>query len=322
MVASRNNRFTDPVLRAVATTLAGHLRQAGSVLVGYSGGLDSTVLLHAANQLAVGGSYRIAARHVHHGLSSHADAWAESCVRFCLTLGIPLDVVRVNIPNFDEEGPEATARRLRHAALANHPADWILLAHHADDQAETLLHNLFRGTGLRGAAAMPEANGRLLRPLLTLPRSDLLAYAHARRLSWIEDESNVDQRYTRNFLRGRVLPIVADRFPQVSHQLAAAARRFGEAESLLDQLALFDIGERLPQFPIPLQLFRDLPDARARNLLRALLGWQRVQAPDERRLTEFVRQLRMARSDRHPRIELSRYTLWCESGGLHFEHQV
>jgi tRNA(Ile)-lysidine synthase len=150
----------------------------------------------------------------------------------------------------------------------------------------------------------------------------LWAYAQARHLSWIEDESNADQRYTRNFLRGRVLPIIADRFPKSCHQLAAAARRFGEAESLLEQLAMVDLGERSPHFPVPLQLFRDLPEDRARNLLRALLGWQRVQSPDERRLTEFVRQLRTARSDRKPVVAVGAYTLRCESGLLHFEAGV
>lgn len=319
MADSRNNPSTEPVLRAVASTLSRHVKHAGSLVVGYSGGMDSTVLLDAVHFLGGSSGYPVAARHVHHGLSVHADAWEESCVRFCRNLGVPLDVVRIHIPGSSMEGQEGAARRLRHGALADHPAEWILLAHHADDQAETLLHNLLRGSGLRGAAAMPESNGRLLRPLLTLPRSDLRAYAHARHLSWIEDESNADHRYTRNFLRGRVMPIVAARFPKVSHQLAAAARRFGEAESLLDQLAMVDLGERPPNFPVPVQLFRDLPEPRARNMLRALLGWQRVQPPDERRLTEFVRQLRTARNDRKPRITLGAYTLRCESGLLHFE---
>ncbi len=322
MVASRNNQFTEPVLRAVESTLSAHVEQAGSVLVGYSGGLDSTVLLNAVHELTAGSDCRVSARHVHHGLSSNADAWAEFCVQSCQALGVPIDVVQVSVTNLNGVGLEAAARRLRQGALADHPADRILLAHHADDQAETLLHNLFRGTGLRGAAAMPERNGRLLRPLLALPRSDLLAYARARQLSWIEDESNADARHTRNFLRTRVLPIIADRYPQVGHRLAAAARRFGEAESLLDQLARLDLGQRPAQFPLSLSLFQDLPEARARNLLRALLGWQGVQPPDERRLVEFVRQVRTARSDRHPRIELGGYVLWCQSGGLHFENKA
>ncbi len=292
------------------------------MVVGYSGGLDSTVLLHAASNLSDDGGFRISALHIHHGLSSNADAWAESCARFCKTVGVALKVVRVAVPARSGEGLEAAARRVRHDALAEHPADWVVLAHHADDQAETLLHNLVRGTGLRGAAAMPEANGRMLRPLLSLPRSALLAYAESAGLDWVEDESNADQRYTRNFLRGRVLPILAERFPQAGLQLAAAARRFGEAEYLLDDLALLDLGDSPPLFPVPLRVFRDLSDARARNLLRALLGWQKVQPPDERRLKEFVRQLQTAGNDRYPRIDLDGYSLWREAGGLCFAHRT
>lgn len=308
-------------MRAVAACLSRHVAPAATVVVGFSGGLDSTVLLHAASRLAREAGFRISARHVHHGLSPNADAWAESCERFCAAWGIPLAVVRVDVPAPGGEGLEAAARKVRHKAFADDPADWVLLAHHADDQAETLLHNLLRGTGLRGAAAMAEANGRLLRPLLPLPRSALLAYANSQDLTWVQDESNADQRYTRNFLRSRVLPMFTERFPLASVQLAAAARRFGEAESLLDDLAGLDLGASPPRFPLPLHVFRDLPDARARNLLRALLGWHKVQPPDEPRLKEFVRQLRTAGNDRHPRIDLGSYSLWCEAGSLRFNRQ-
>ena len=218
------------------------------------------------------------------------------------------------------KGIEAAARGVRHKALADHPADWILLAHHADDQAETVLHNLLRGTGVRGAAAMPESRGRVLRPLLGLSRDVLLGYAQSNRLVWIEDESNSDRRYTRNFLRHQILPLIAARFPRAGEQLAAAASRFSEVDSLLEDLASLDLQDNSPEFPLPLRLFRELPDARARNLLRAMLAWHMVQPPDERRLNEFVRQLQTAGNDRHPRIDLARYTLWCEAGRLHFKN--
>jgi tRNA(Ile)-lysidine synthase len=207
---------------------------------------------------------------------------------------------------------------VRHEALANHAADWILLAHHADDQAETVLHNLLRGAGVRGAAAMPESRARILRPLLSLSRRVLEEYARACQLKWIEDESNCDIRYTRNFLRREVLPIICSRFPGASEQLAAAASRFSEASLLLDELAACDLHHASSEFPLPLRLFRELSDARARNLLRAMLSWRQVQAPDERRLVEFVRQLRTAGTDRHPRIDLEGYSLWCEGGKLCF----
>lgn len=306
-------------MQAVAACLSRYAKARQSVVVGFSGGLDSTVLLHAAGRLAKDAALELSALHVHHGLNPNADAWADSCAQVCQELNIPMATHRVVVPTGTGEGVEAAARQVRHKALAGYSAKWILLAHHADDQAETVLHNLLRGAGVRGAAAMPESRGRVLRPLLGLSRDELLAYAHAHRLVWIEDDSNADRRYTRNFLRHEVLPLIASRFSKASEQLAAAAGRFGEAASLLDDLASFDLGGNRPVFPLPLSLFRDLPGARARNLLRAMLTWHQVQPPDERRLTEFVRQLQTAGTDRHPRIDLARYSLWCEAGGLNFK---
>jgi len=319
MADSRNKPSTEPVLQAVAACLFRYAKARDSVVVGLSGGLDSTVLLHAASCLAGAADLQLSALHVHHGLNINADVWADSCAHICQVLNIPLTVLRVDVPLSTGEGPEAAARRVRHKALADQSAKWILLAHHADDQAETILHNLLRGAGVRGAAAMPESRGRVLRPLLGLARDELLAYARARRLVWIEDDSNADRRYTRNFLRHEILPLIASRFSKASEQLAAAAGRFGEAASLLDDLASVDLGGCRPEFPLPLTLFRNLPEPRARNLLRAMLTWHQVQPPDARRLTEFVRQLHTAGTDRHPRIDLGPYSLWCEAGRLCFK---
>lgn len=306
-------------MQAVAACLSRYAETSDSVVVGFSGGLDSTVLLHAASCLVRDAALELSALHVHHGLSPNADVWADSCAQVCRQFDVPLTIHRVVVPLNTGEGIEAAARHIRHKVLADHSANWILLAHHADDQAETVLHNLLRGAGVRGAAAMPESRGRVLRPLLGLARDELFAYARAHRLAWTEDDSNTDRRYTRNFLRHEVLPAIASRFPKASEQLAAAAGRFGEAASLLDDLASFDLGGNRPVFPLPLSLFRDLPDARARNLLRAMLTWHQVQPPDERRLTEFVRQLQTAGNDRHPRIDLARYSLWCGTGRLYFK---
>jgi tRNA(Ile)-lysidine synthase len=319
MAGSRNKPFTEAVEQAVSACLALHASPGQSVSVGFSGGLDSTVLLHAASLLATDAGLSLSALHVHHGLSNNADSWAESCAKVCAGLGVRLTVLRVDVPKQSGEGLEAAARRMRHKALTDQPFDRVLLAHHADDQAETVLHNLLRGAGVRGAAAMPESRGRILRPLLGLGRAALLDYATTHQLAWIEDESNADIRYTRNFLRREIFPAIASRFPRASEQLAVAAGHFGEADSLLDELAVQDLGGSNPEFPIPLNRIRQLSDARARNLLRAMLGWHKVQPPDERRLKEFVRQLQTAGMDRHPRIDLPCYSLWYEAGNLHFK---
>lgn len=319
MADSRNKPSTEPVRQVVAACLAAHAKPGQLVVVGFSGGLDSTVLLHAAGGVARESAFALSALHVHHGLSANADSWADACTRACQELDIPLTHLRVDVPLNSGAGLEASAREMRHKALADHPADWILLAHHADDQAETVLHNLLRGAGVRGAGAMPESRGRVLRPLLGVTREELLVYARFHRLSWVEDESNADCRYTRNFLRHKILPLIASRFPRAGRQLAAAAARFGEADALLEDLAALDLCGAPPEFPLPLKQFRELPGARARNLLRAMLTWHEVQPPDERRLNEFVRQLQNAGNDRHPRIDLASYSLWCEAGRLHFK---
>ena len=160
------------------------------LVVGLSGGVDSVVLLHLLLDLAPRYGYTLSAVHVHHGLSSNADTWARFCRKLCRTWGVPLAVRKVRVRKTGT-GVEAAAREARRAVFASLPADAIVLAHHLDDQAETVLLNLLRGAGLRGAAAMPAA-GRLaakalLRPLLGARRREIVAYARERHLEWIED---------------------------------------------------------------------------------------------------------------------------------------
>lgn len=282
-------------------TLDDHVRPDERLCIGYSGGLDSTVLLHA---LAALQRWPLHACHVHHGLSPNAEHWAAHCARFAEGLGVELSVVRVEVPRTGGTGLEAAARMKRHQALAAAGGDWLVLAHHQGDQAETVLGNLLRGAGVLGLAGMPVRSGRILRPLLALSRAQLADYARVHGLSWIEDESNADLHYTRNWLRGQVIPVLRKRYGQAEERLAAAAAHAGEAQALLEQLAAIDAGGR-PGFPLPLARLRALEFARASNLLRCALKAEGLQAPPASRLDEFVRQCREAASDRHPALHLA-----------------
>ena len=215
---------------------------ARPVLVGFSGGLDSTVLLHLLHLLAGAPStlHRgLRAIHVHHGLQPQADAWARHCQSVCADWSIPLQIVRVDVDRAGA-GPEAAARSARHAAFAAElRADEVLaLAHHRDDQAETFLLRALRASGPDGLAAMRpwrrHGRGWLWRPLLALPRSELLTHAQRHGLRWIEDPSNGDSAPDRNFLRHEVLPLLQRRWPQVNAAFARSATLSAAAADLLD----------------------------------------------------------------------------------------
>jgi len=233
--------------------------QGKRVAVALSGGVDSVVLLHALSR-----HIPLRAVHVHHGLSANADRWARFCRRLCNTLSIPLSVRRVRVRKTGK-GLEAAAREARYAVFAKLPVEAIALAHQLDDQAETVLMNLLRGAGRRGASGMPARrafHGKLLlRPLLEVPRDAIVAYARAHGLEWVEDESNAFEALTRNFIRRRIGPLLSERYPRWREALARAARHFSRAE--LD----------------------------AQSLLRAFLAEHGLRSPSEAKLAEMVKQL-------------------------------
>ena len=211
---------------------------ADPVRVGFSGGLDSTVLLHwLASQPALGGG-RLRALHVDHGLQPAAAGWAGHCAGVAAGLGVELAVVRVQV-QLHGQGLEAAARDARRAAFAAalEPGERLALAHHLDDQAETFLLRALRGSGADGLAAMRMHDHlgphRLWRPLLAVPRCDLLAYARAHGLAWIEDPSNAGDDMDRNYLRHQVMPLLARRFPQAGRRLALSASRCADDAALL-----------------------------------------------------------------------------------------
>lgn len=296
-----------------------------SILVGLSGGADSVVLLHLLHQLAARYAWQLFALHVHHGISRNADAWATFCAELCERQRIPFHVERVDITPLRAHGVEAAARKLRIAAFSRQACDYVALAHHADDQAETLLLQMLRGAGVRGASAMPvlglskrsglgprtESQG-LLRPLLHSSRREILDYAAAQGLQWIEDESNADDSHPRNFLRHRIMPLLEQKFPAYRDTLGRSARHFAEAGELLDDLARQDAGQALDGNALRVAALRELPAARAKNLLRYFLHVQNAPMPQSIHLDEMLRQLCEARQDAdvHVRLgdcELRRY---------------
>lgn len=294
------------LLSQLQDVLAAWVGPGDRLCVALSGGRDSVVLLHLLARLDFGA--RLSALHVHHGLSPHADAWATFCAGLCDTLGVSLRFERVQVEGGSQLGLEAAARQARYAAFSRCNADCLLLAHHQNDQAETLLFNLVRGTGVAGAAGMPAVrrfgNLRLIRPLLDVPRTDIEACAAENGFAWIEDESNQDTGFSRNFLRHDVLPVLKERFPAAASCLATAAGHFAEADALLGELAEADWQAGSESDCLPLAALRRLSSARLKNLLRyrlRCLGWR---APASRRLEEFARQLQEAAPGTRPQLLL------------------
>ena len=298
MTSSKN----DTVLSALRACPAD-----GGWLIAYSGGLDSTVLLHAAHRVALDRGISLRALHINHQLSPDAQAWQVHCAEQCAALEREHTCERVEVLN-QGEGIEAAAREARYRVFTKHLAagEQLLLAHHQDDQAETLLLRLMRGAGPAGLGAMqaqrPLGAGTLKRPLLALNRVDLEAYALAQGLSWIEDESNASMDFDRNFLRHQVMPQLAQRWPgftQRWQQSASLCQQSAEldgrqaAEDLLACQALQEVWG----WSICLDHLRPLGVYRRGNLLRHWLSELGLAAPEHKHLQQFESQLLDARED-------------------------
>ncbi|PJK05394.1 tRNA lysidine(34) synthetase TilS [Lysobacteraceae bacterium NML95-0200] len=246
------------------------------LLLAYSGGLDSSVLLHLLAQMP---ALQLRAIHVHHGLQAQADDWVEHCQQQCRRLGVPLIIERVHVERRGD-GLEASARRARHAAFARHleAGEYLVLAHHLDDQAETFLLRVLRGAGPDGLAAMRPwrsfAPGILWRPLLATSRAQILAYAQESGIAWIDDPSNQDARFERNWLRREIMPRLQQRLPEAARNVAQCARLQAETVSLLqaDDEAVLETAA--PSSPLALDTLRQLPPERATRVFR---HWVRRQ---------------------------------------------
>lgn len=222
-----------------------------SYIVGFSGGADSTALVHALSKILGHLEAKVSAVHVNHGIHPQADGWQKQCEFFCHQHGIELECLRVELKNNLGKGLEAEARHLRYDAITNllEPNDCLLTAHHADDQAETVILNLMRGSGVDGLSAMPENRplgpGFLQRPLLRFRNSALKNYLRKNNIEWTDDPSNYYLDHDRNFVRHQVIPLLEQRWPEVGQRLLLSCDAMGDARHLLEKLADEYLGPNL-----------------------------------------------------------------------------
>ena len=336
--------MTERLLEIVAAVLETHAVRGRRIAVGLSGGVDSVVLLDLLTRLRKDLRLALSAVHVNHQLSAHALEWEAFCQTLCQARGVAFTARRVQVPR-EGRGVEAAARNMRYQAYGGVEADFVALAHHLDDQAETFLLQLLRGAGPKGLSAMPtlrkaeggkgkDEGGRwkdevsskasdspssfiphpcILRPLLEVKRSEVVTYAKARKLEWIEDDSNADSRYDRNFLRNDLLPRLEARFPAYRETLARASRNLADYAEIAEELAALD-GRALSDDVFPVENLRALADARALNLLRWLFARRGLPMPNRTRLEEALRQCRAAGADAEVHVSFGSHGLRCFRG--------
>ncbi len=276
--------------------------------LGYSGGLDSQVLLYSLANIFP--ATRLRAIHINHGWHSAALQWAETCQQTCAQLGVDCEVITVDAQPKGGESPEACARQARYAALAARlrSGDCLLTAHHRDDQAETFFLQLLRGAGIRGLASMPAAmpfgEGMLVRPLLQYSRSELEHYAKERELTWVEDSSNTNLRFNRNFIRHQLLPLLHRRWPEANKTLARVAQNTAEAHRLLEEVAHEDwlkVCDPSSNNLVVSRLLRLTP-ARRRNCLRYWLNQLCFPLPSQKQLQQ-IEFLLESKRDANPQVD-------------------
>jgi len=305
--------FNPAIIASRLTQLEDDAGEPARYVIAFSGGLDSTVLAHALADLKHHDEHfagrEILAVHIDHGLQPESADWAEQCGEMAAALEMDFRSVRVNVQMESGKGPEASARDARYSALHAELGedDWLLSAHHREDQAETLLLNLIRGSGPAGVAGIGSLRrfgpGWLVRPMLNVDRVDILMYANERGLSWLEDPSNRDRRFDRNFLRHEVLPRLKSRWTDIAARLQRSAGHAGEASQLLVELAEIDVdtlGSRTDRLPIDALV--KLSAARQRNVIRYALRDRGLATPTAVQLDRIMNEVIPARVDAQPLV--------------------
>jgi tRNA(Ile)-lysidine synthase len=281
------------------------------IYVAYSGGVDSHVLLHALSELRSEFPHLdLNAIHIHHGMQKEADAWDEHCKAICRALNVPYVSKKVLVEIKGGDSPEAEARKARYKAFESLIGDhYLLLAQHLEDQTETCLLQLCRGSGIKGLAAMPMqkklGKGQMLRPLLSVSKSSILDYAKQHDLKNIEDPSNQDEKYSRNFLRKRVLPLLREHYPSLDTSITRTTRHASEANALLNQLAEQDLKMVIDRTEEALSTEKliTLDEARIRNVLRFWIHREGFILPSSNILVRILKDILFSKKDAKPVVE-------------------
>lgn len=301
--------------------LRAHVKSDSHLAIALSGGIDSVVLLHLLASLSKQMTFSLSAVHVNHGISSNALYWCQFCCELCRSHDIPITVKQLNISKKQGISLEALARDERYHIFSRLQTDYITLAQHLDDQAETILLQLFRGAGVRGLSAMPAIRKQhtntapqILRPLLEVPRSEIEAYAKQNNLNWIEDESNNSMAYNRNFLRHKILPLLKEKYPNYSKTLLRTSRHLSEASLLLDELAEMDSKHCLNSGKLQIAAIQELSLPRARNLLRYIFTQHNARLPSTAKLADILQQLLSIRTDTQRQITVGEMVIRCYKG--------
>lgn len=294
--------------QSIEQAILNHIKNRQSLLVAYSGGVDSTVLLHALTQLKQQQrpDLQLSAIYIHHGLSQNADSWARHCQQQCQIWQVPLIIEKVQLDPV-AGNIEQQARNARYQAIYRHlKRDQMLCtAQHLDDQCETFLLALKRGSGPAGLSAMPIESNRHLRPLLTISRQQIEAYANRHQLTWIEDESNQDDHYDRNFLRLKVLPLINQRWPQFSQMVARSASLCQQQEALINELLDNDFHQLLTtQGQLRLSPLINYSEYKRNAILRMWFRPQGVMMPSQKQLALIWQTVVEAKDDANPKFVL------------------
>ncbi len=311
------------VIRAQLQHCLSQLTRTRFIYVAYSGGIDSTVLLHACNEICQQGGHQLRAIHVNHHIHTDSSQWAQHCADQCEQMGVEIRCIEVDIQPYKYLGVEGAARQVRYEAFEKYlsPGDVLLTGHHADDQLETMLLQLFRGAGVHGLAGCAPSrelgHSLLIRPFLNLTRATIEHYAREHQLAWKEDPSNCSIAHDRNYLRHQVMPHLHARWHQLRDTAVRAAQWQSEAATLLDQLADNDLEAGMDEDNrLDINQLKSFDEIRMKNLLRRWIRRHNCQVPASQVLARIIDEVIQGREDNQACVT------WADNTVRRYRHRL